>query len=270
VPADKGKFSADISQKVIEEALKSVHRHSTGAPAEVPIEVEVPDGPPPPSAAAVAAAAVAAPVAAEPAAPVDPKDKEIEQLQAQLDFSMAKGRELMDKIKDGHEKMLRAVADLENFRKRALKEKEEIQRYGAERLLKDLLPVIDNLDRGLDHAKAATDFDSFRTGVAQTRKLFEDTMGRHGVKSFSAAGKAFDPRLHEAMQQVETTELPPNQVVNEILRGYMLNERLVRPALVMVSKAPAPVVEAPAPVVEEPKPGEGTGNGSPPEPAAGS
>jgi molecular chaperone GrpE len=253
VPADKGKFSADISQKVIEEALKSVHRHTTGASAEIPIEVES-------SPAPAEAAAPVPETPAEAAAPADLRDKEVEQLKAQLEFSMGKGRELMEKVKDSHEKMLRAVADLENFKKRAAKEREEIQRYGAERLLKDLLPVIDNLDRGLDAAKGSADLESFRTGVAQTRKLFEDTMGRHGVKSFSSVGKAFDPRLHEAMQQVETTELPPNQVVNEILRGYMLNERLVRPALVMVSKAPAKT--------EESKPGEGTGGGSPPEPAA--
>ena len=272
MPGDKGKFSADISQKVIEEALKSVHRH-TGGPEEVPIEVEPPKADP---AAAPAPAPEASPAAA--AAPAaDPRDKEIEQLKAQLEFSMAKGRELMEKIKDGHEKMLRAVADLENYRKRAAKEKEEVQRFGAERLLKDLLPVADNLDRALEHAKAAADAEAFKQGVGMTRKLFEDALGRHGVKAFTAVGKPFDPRLHEAMQQVESAELPPNQVVTEILRGYTLNDRLVRPALVMVSKAPP---AAQAPVAEStpdgsgggagPKAGEGDGGGSPPEPAPGS
>ncbi|MHB8879662.1 MAG: nucleotide exchange factor GrpE, partial [Myxococcaceae bacterium] len=176
---------------MIEEALKSVHRHTSGAPAEIPIEVE--------PAAAVAAAPAPAPAEAEAAAPApvpaeapDPRDKEIEQLKAQLDFSMAKGRELMEKLKDGHEKMLRAVADLENYRKRAAKEKEEIQRFGAEKLLKDLLPVADNLDRALEHAKTSAELESFKQGVTMTRKLFDDTLGRYGVKAFSALNKPFD------------------------------------------------------------------------------
>ncbi len=269
---DKGKFSADISQKVIDEALQSVKRHTGGAPAEIPIEVETSTPAPAADGAAAAAPddASEAPTAEAAVAP-DPREKEIGQLKIQLEFSMAKGRDLMEKVKDGHEKMLRAVADLENFRKRAAKEKEEIQRYGAERLLKDLLPVLDNLDRALDHAKGTTDIESFRTGVGMTRKLFEDALGRHGVKSFSAANQPFDPRLHEAMQQVESADVPPNQVVMEILRGYTLNDRLVRPALVMVSKAPekgegqASANKAEAAAAAG---GERDGEGKTPEPAA--
>lgn len=192
---DKGRFSADIGQDVIEEALKSVN------------------SPP----------------------PADPG--EVEELRAQLELSQAKGREMMEKIKEAHEKMLRATADLENFKRRAQKEREEVQRFGVERLLKDLLPVADNLDRALEHSGAAVDLDSFRQGIQMTRKLFEDTLARHGVKVFSARGQPFDPRFHEAMQQVETDEVPANHVVSEVLKGYTLNERLVRPALVVVSRA---------------------------------
>ncbi len=152
----------------------------------------------------------------------------------------------MEKLKDGHEKMLRAVADLDNFKKRAAKEKDEVQRFGIEKLLKDFLPVADNLDRALGHAGQASDFEGFKTGVAMTRKLFEDALGKHGLKGFSAAGKPFDPHRHEAMSQVETDEVPPNQVYQEVLKGYALHDRLVRPALVVVSKAKpaaAPTVE---------------------------
>jgi molecular chaperone GrpE len=133
--------------------------------------------------------------------------------------------------------MLRAVADLENFKKRAQKEKEEVQRFGLERLLKDLLPVPDNLDRALEHARSSTDFESLKKGLQMTRKLFEDTLARHGVKSFSSLGKPFDPHVHEAMQHVETSDMAPGLVAAEVLKGYTLNDRLVRPALVMVSKA---------------------------------
>jgi molecular chaperone GrpE len=212
VPDDeKGKFSAEIGQDVIEAALKSVAKRTDGV--EVAVDVApTPDAP--------------------------PESKEIEALKAQLEFSMAKGRETLEKLKEEHERALRGAADLDNLRKRAVKEKEEVQKFGQERLLRDFLPVIDNLDRALEHATTAADFESFKKGVAMTRKLFEDTLAKQGVRSFSSVGQPFDPRLHEAMSQVESTTVPPNQVVSELVRGYTLNDRLMRPALVAVSKAP--------------------------------
>ncbi len=234
-PGDKGSFSTSIGQDVLDEALKAVEKHSPS-----------PSAPPPPASAPAPAAP--APEAAAP--PKDPKDQELESLKNELEFSMAKGRELMGKIKDEHEKMLRAVADLENYKKRALKEKDEVQRFGNEKLLKDFLPVFDNFDRALDAAKSAADFESLRKGVEMTRKLFEDTLGRHGVKAFSAKGQAFDPNRHEAMTSAESADMPPNYVHTEVLRGFTLNDRLVRPALVVVSRAPA------APAATEAAPAE--------------
>lgn len=226
-PDEKGSFATNIADDIIKEALKSVDK----AKAEV-AGVEIP----------VEAAPAAAPASNE----------ELETVKAQLELSMAKGRELMGKVKDEHERMLRAVADLENYKKRAIKEKEEVQKYGTEKLLKDFLPVVDNFDRALDHARSSGDLDSLKKGVEMTRKLFEDTLGRHGVKSFSSKGEAFDPNKHEAMSSAETDELPPNHVFSEFLRGYTLNDRLVRPALVVVSKAKAPG-EPVAPPASEPQ-----------------
>jgi molecular chaperone GrpE len=96
-------------------------------------------------------------------------------------------------------------------------------------------------------------------GLQMTRKLFEDTLGKHGVKSFSSVGKAFDPRFHEAMQHVETSEMAPGMVAAEVLKGYTLNDRLVRPALVMVSKAKEAAAPAPpaAPAAPAPPANEG-------------
>ena len=219
-PTEKSTLRTDIGQDVIDEALQSVDRHHVHT--EVPLEVES-------------------------AAPVD---AELESLRAQLEFSMAKGREMMEKIKESHERALRAAADLENFKKRAQKEREEVQRFGAEKLLKDMLPVMDNLDRALEVGQTPVDLESLQKGVAMTRKLFEDTLARHGVRPFSARGQAFDPRLHEAMQHIDTTELPPGYVAAEILRGYMLNDRLVRPALVAVARAPAAAAPAVPPEPE--------------------
>lgn len=237
-PGDKGSFSTSIGQDVLDEALKAVEKHSPS-----------PSAPPPP---AEPAAAPAPEAEAAAAAPTDPKDQELESLKAAVEFSQAKGRELMGKIKDEHEKMLRAVADLENYKKRALKEKDEVQRFGNEKLLKDFLPVFDNFDRALDAAKSAADFESLRKGVEMTRKLFEDTLGKHGVRAFSAKGQPFDPNRHEAMTAAETTELPPNYVHSEVLRGFTLNDRLVRPALVVVSRTPT----APAAATSEPPTGD--------------
>jgi molecular chaperone GrpE len=235
--SNDGKFQTSISEDVINAALKSVDKAKGH-------EVHVP----PP--AAPAQGEVEVPIEAAPGEP-DPRDKQLEDLKTELDFSTAKGRELMGKVKDEHEKMLRAVADLENFKKRANKEREEVQKFGSEKLLKDFLPVLDNFDRALEHAKTATDLESFKQGIGMVRKLFEDTLGKHGVKAFSAVGKAFDPNFHEAMSQEESSAVPANTVTRELVRGFTLNERLVRPALVVVAKPPA---EAPAP----PAPPEGT------------
>ena len=209
---DKGNFSVDIGEEAIAAALRSVERAKGADPSE-----------------------------------------EVATLKAQLEDGLARGREWMLKAREAQEQLktaateaadykdraLRAAADLENVKKRALKERDDIQKFGTEKLLKDFLPVLDNLDRALSHAKGPADFDSLREGLAMTRKLFEDALGKHGVKGFSALGQPFDPHRHEAMQQVETSEVPPNTVVTEVVRGYTLNDRLVRPALVAVSRTPA-------------------------------
>jgi molecular chaperone GrpE len=235
-PNEKGNFSTEIGQDVIDEALRSVERHHPGA--------SEPDA----SAADAPGTEVAVEVESS-ATPASAADEELASLRAQLELSQAKGREMMEKIKESHERALRAAADLDNFKKRAAKEKEEVQKFGAERLLKDLLPVVDNLDRALEASARTPDLASLEKGVAMTKKLFEDTLGRHGVKGFSAKGQPFDPRLHEAMQQVPTAEVPAGHVAFEVLRGYTLNDRLVRPALVAVAVAPP---EAAQPSAEPP------------------
>jgi molecular chaperone GrpE len=250
VSTEKGNFNAEIGNDVIEAALRSVEKR---APHE-----------PPPNAVVAAAESDAAPEsqeaseeievpietapadAAEAAAP-SPEQEQIERLQAQLEFSQAKGREGLEKLRDEHEKLLRAMADLDNYKKRAAKEKEEVQKFGVERLLKDFLPVADNLDRAIEHAAAGSETGGFLEGVRMVRKLLEDTLGKHGVKGFTAVGQPFDPRLHEAIQQQETAEVPEHTVVAELVRGYTLNDRLVRPALVVVAKPPsAPPADPPA------------------------
>ncbi len=240
-PDDAGKFQTNIGEDLINEALKSVAKAKAEAHG---IDVAVGE---------------VGPLDEEVPTQVGPvTTSELELVKAELEMSLSRGRDLMGKLKDEHEKMLRAAADLENFKKRAAKEKEEMQKYGIEKLLKDFLPIFDNYDRALEHAKGPADFESLKKGVEMMRKLFEDTLGKHNVKSFVAKGKPFDPNQHEAMTAAETDEMPPHHVHTEVLRGFTLNDRLVRPALVIVSKAvtvaepPAP--EAAAPEADAPKP----------------
>lgn len=247
---EKGNFSANIAQEVIDAALKSVERRNT--PSEESVTLEVESAEPPAEEPGISVEMTEPDTAStaqvdELTAALDAARKEAESLRAQLEFSQGESRKLMERLKDDHERSLRAAADLENYKKRAQKEKEEVQKFGSEKLLKDLLPVMDNLDRAMDAATKSPDFASFQKGVAMTRKSFEDTLARHGVKAFSAKGQPFNPHLHEAMQQVETADVPAGHVAFEVARGYHLNDRLVRPAMVVVARAPAPPPEPPAP-----------------------
>jgi molecular chaperone GrpE len=221
VSTDKGNFNAEIGSDVIEAALRSVEKR-----AEPVNEVAISDE-------------LEVPIETAPEAEPSAEQAELELLRAQVELSTTKGRETLEKLREEHEKWLRAVADLDNFKKRAAKEKEEVQKFGAERLLKDFLPVADNLDRAIEHAAGGADAAGLLEGVRMVRKLLEDTLAKHGIKGFSATGQPFDPRVHEAIQQKETAEVPENTVVAELVRGYTLNERLVRPALVVVAKPPS-------------------------------
>jgi molecular chaperone GrpE len=249
----KGSFQADISQDVIDEALKSVERRAEPPASEdgdVPeggrtLEMDIPEGMTlevdvPPSVLGEGGSSMGSSMAAltDTRQRLELVQRELDEARAQLEFSQTKSRETMERLKESHERALRATADLENYKKRAQKEKEEMQKFGLERLLKDFLPVLDNLDRALEASQKSSDFEALRTGVEMTRKLLDNAFGKQGVKGFSAVGQPFDPRLHEAMQQVESATVPAGHVVYEAVRGYLLNERLMRPALVVVARAP--------------------------------
>ena len=164
--------------------------------------------------------------------------KKLAVVEAQLEESFKRARETGDRLKETHDRLLRTAAEFDNFKKRAVKEKEDVQRFGIERLLKDFLPVMDNLERALDHAEQH-DLAQVIEGVRLVQKLFETTLAKHGVVGFSALGKTFDPGVHEALMQQESDE-PAGTVVSEMAKGYKLNDRLVRPAAVVVAKARTP------------------------------
>jgi molecular chaperone GrpE len=211
---ERGAFGAEIPADAVAEALRSVERieQGGGAEEETPaIEVEAAAG--------------------------GASSTELESLRAQLELSQAKGRETLEKLRDQHDRLLRAAADLENYKKRAQREREEIQRFGIEKVVKDLLPTLDGLDRALAAAKGD---DPLAEGVRLVKATLEAALARHGVQGFSALGAAFDPASHEALMQVPTAEQAPGTVVLEHARGFRLHGRLIRPAMVGVAIAAPP------------------------------
>jgi molecular chaperone GrpE len=219
---DKGAFQAEIPADAVEDALRSVEkiakRDPGGDPEAAPASPEGEAG-----------------VAVESPANPEALQREVEALRAQVELSTAKGRETMERLKDTHDRLLRAAADLDNYKKRAAKEREEVQKFGIEKVLKDILPVVDGLDRALS---AAPPDDPLADGVRLVRASLEQALARHGVVAYSAMGERFDPALHEALMQIPTAEQPAGTVVLEHARGFKLHGRLLRPAMVGVAVEP--------------------------------
>ena len=137
------------------------------------------------------------------------------------------------------EQALRALADLDNFRKRSAREVEAARRSAKEDLIREMLPVFDNVQRGIHSAERAEDVKSVASGLGMVMRQFETTLEKAGVKKVPTVGAAFDPQVHEAIQQVETDEHAPGTIVAEVQGGYVHGERLVRAALVVVAKPKA-------------------------------
>jgi molecular chaperone GrpE len=143
------------------------------------------------------------------------------------------------------DRCIRGAADLDNFRKRARREIEEAHRTGREDLLRDLLPVFDNLERAVAHAESATEVKSLVDGIQMVMRLYGDTLARMGIERTPGVGQPFDPAVHEAIQQMETDEVPPGTIAAEVLPGYRQGDRLVRAAMVVVARAKATPPEPP-------------------------
>jgi len=208
---DQKSFSADIPEDAIKEALESVGR-KTEAPAEdeTVVEVEV-----------------------EPGGEEAGADAGTDLAQA-----LEKARQ---EAKEAKERMLRVAADADNTRKRALKERDEAIKFGQEGLLRELLPALDNLERTLAHVPADADDPvilSLKEGLSMILKQFQDSLAKYALIGFSAVGEQFDPNRHEALNKKETDEAPPGTVLEEMHRGYMLHDRLLRAALVTVACQP--------------------------------
>ena len=141
-----------------------------------------------------------------------------------------------EEAKNNYDRYVRQAAELDNFKKRSAREREENARYANEALVRDLLPVIDNLERAIAHASSGGNEKPLVEGVDMVLKGFLDTLSKHGVQPVAAVGLTFDPAQHEALAQVENSEHQPNTVIEQHQKGYIMRDRLLRPALVTVSK----------------------------------
>ena len=144
-----------------------------------------------------------------------------------------------DTFKEAEGIRLRALAEMDNFKKRLQKEKDEQMAYAAESVLADLLPSLDNLDLAIQYGSKEEACQNTLMGVEMTRKLFLDAIKKHGLETIAQIGEAFDPELHEALSQEESDSIPAGHIVSVMQRGYILRGRLLRSAKVSVSKSPS-------------------------------
>ncbi len=156
----------------------------------------------------------------------------------------------LDDLTVHKEQYLRTLAEMENLRKRTQRDKEDLAKYANESILREILPVIDNLERAVEHAEQADSNDGLFEGVQMTLTQFSQLLSKFGVEPVDAVGQPFDPAYHQAMGQMESEDYPVNTVVQQMQKGYQLNKRLLRPAFVMLAKAP--VVYEPEDNTEEP------------------
>ncbi|HSH48429.1 MAG TPA: nucleotide exchange factor GrpE [Halomonas sp.] len=153
----------------------------------------------------------------------------------EADVLAARVEELEQELAEAKDQALRAAAEAQNVRRRAEQEASKARKFALEKFVKELLPVVDSLEKALEAMQDGS--DAHREGVAMTLKLQLDVLGKFGVEAVDPHGEPFDPEYHEAVATVPNPELDPNSVMDVIQKGYVLNGRLVRPAMVVVSQA---------------------------------
>lgn len=146
------------------------------------------------------------------------------------------------KAEEYYNQLVRTMADFENFRKRAARERMETARYASTALLEKLLPILDNLEMALSATEKAKEqsVDSLKTGVSMVLQQFKTALKDSGMEEIDATGQPFDPNLHEAVSQQESADVPEGHVALQLRKGYKIHDRLLRPASVVVAKPPSP------------------------------
>ena len=176
------------------------------------------------------------PTSSRATAAVTPVDEAFDSSAAVPEQGLIEARAETARMRD---QLLRTAADFENFRKRARREQDDAERRGREGMVKDFLPVFDNLERAIQHAEVAPDVKAVVDGLRMVAKQFVDTLERVGITRVISLGQPFDPMRHEAVQNLESNDVPAGVVLAEVQPGYRMGPRLIRPASVVVSKGPA-------------------------------
>ena len=158
----------------------------------------------------------------------DAEINEVDMLKEQLEAKEAKAKENYDLY-------LRAMAEMDNLRKRTAREKADTIKYGKEEIIKDILPFLDSMDRALEHADTS-DARTFIDGIRLMQDQLLCCLQKHGVERIESMGEDFDPNLHEALMMLDSADHRDNQIVSEMEKGYLLNGRLIRPSRVCVCK----------------------------------
>lgn len=139
---------------------------------------------------------------------------------------------------DAKDRYLRLYAEFDNYKRRAQRDQQDYTKFAAEKVLKELLPVVDNLERALSHARGSHADTSIVDGMALIVRQFHDALNKNGCEPIDVIGKPFDPVFHQALGHIESADHDPDTVVEEAQRGYLLHGRMLRPSLVMVNKKP--------------------------------
>ena len=162
---------------------------------------------------------------------IDELREEVERLRVEIEEERAR-------TKEEHDRYLRALADFSNYRRRHQEEYAQAMQFASQELILKILPAIDNFERALQAAEQIESFESLVEGVKLTLRQLKDIIEKEGVRPIEAVGQQFDPMMHEAVMRVETDEYPENTVVEEVETGYVLGDRVIRPARVKVAASP--------------------------------
>lgn len=175
------------------------------------------------------------PTAAEPAQEAAEATYEAEASETPPSQVDAELEQLKRQLEESQQRSLRIQADFDNFRRRTLKEKEEFAKYASQKLVEQLLPVVDNFERALATARGSSDYEALTKGVDMIFRQFDQVLAGEGLQRMESVGAPFNPEFHQAIMQVESEEHEEGIVVEEIQKGYLLKEKVLRPAMVKVS-----------------------------------
>lgn len=164
-------------------------------------------------------------------------ENNVENVEEAVEETVAEDNELQKKYDELNNQYIRLAADFDNYRKRQAQERESLLKYGAENTLKKIIEVLDNFERGAKANETVEDCEKVKESFNLVHKQLLDVLSKVGLETIEAEGQEFDPNFHEAVMQTPTSEYPEHTVINELQKGYKLEDRVLRPALVNVATA---------------------------------